>query len=175
MMTKTKHPPNAFIRILAVITVFLLFGFVSLFGQDKKTNSNITSLEDGWWKPVLQKHKIDLNKFNFKNTFVMGMNDAVNNICLEMGTSDSLNNRNVPFKDAIIISRGVGDTYWIQTSPLARHDLDNNVIVAMEGKIERFNFKDEDIIPIESFTFRNLNLDLYKNRIITDITDNSNK
>jgi len=83
--------------------------------------------------------------------------------------------KNVPFKDAIIISRGVGDTYWIQTSPLAHHDLDNNVIVAMEGKIEHFNFKDENIIPIESCTFRNLNLDLYKNRIIADIIDNSNK
>jgi hypothetical protein len=175
-MTKTKPPRNKFIKILAVITVLLLFGFVSSFGQDKKLNSNVTSFEDGWWKSVLQKHKIDLNKFNFKNTFDMGMNDTINNICLEMGTSDSLNNRNVPFKDAVIISRGVGDTtYWIQTSPLARHDLDNNIIVAMEGKIECFNFKDKDIIPIKSFTFRNLNIDLYKNRIIGDLIDNLNK
>jgi hypothetical protein len=45
----------------------------------------------------------------------------------------------------------------------------------MEGKIECFSFKDKDIIPIESFTFRNLNLDLYKNRVIGDIIDNSNK
>jgi hypothetical protein len=175
MMTKTKPLRNAFIKILTVITVFLLFGFVSSFGQDKKLNSNVTSFEDGWWKPVLQKHKIDLNKFNFKNTFDMGMNDTINNICLEMGTSDSLNSRNVPFKDAIIISRGVGDTYWIQTSPLARHDLDNNIIVAVEGKIECFSFKDKDIIPIESFAFRNLNIDLYKNRVIGDLIDNSNK
>jgi hypothetical protein len=74
MMIKTKPSRKAFIKILAVITVFLLFGFVSSFGQDKKLNSDITSLEDGWWKPVLQKHNIDLNKFNFKNTFDMGMN-----------------------------------------------------------------------------------------------------
>lgn len=175
MVTKTEPSRNAFIKILAVVNIFLLSGLVSTFGQDKKLNSNVASIQDGWWKPVLQKHKIDLNKFNFKNTFDMGMNDTINNLCLEIGTSDSLNNRNVPFKDAVIIYRGVGDTYWIQTSPLARHDFDNNIIVVMEGKIECYSFKDKHIIPIKSFTFRNLNLDLYKNRIIGDIIDNSNK
>jgi hypothetical protein len=176
MMSNNRSSHDAFIKILAVITITFLIGIVSLFGQEKKPNGNVTSFKDGWWNPVLQKHKIDLNKFNFKNTFDMGMNDTINNICLEMGTSDSLNGRNIPFKDAIIISRGAGDTtYWLQTSPLARHDLDNNIIVAMEGKIESFSFKDIDIIPIKSFTFRNLKLDLYKNILIGDIMDDSNK
>ena len=165
MMTKTKPPFNAFMKMLAVISVFLLSGFVSSFGQDQKLNSNVTNLEDGWWKPVLQKHKIDLSKFNFKNTFDMGMNDTINNICLEMGTSDSSNNRNVPFKNAIIISRGEDDKYWIQTSVFARHDLDKNIIVESEGKFESFSFKDKDITPINSFSFRNLKIDTYKNSL----------
>ncbi len=109
-MTKTRPQLNAFIRIFAGITVLLLFGPVSSTGQDKKPDRKIAGLDEGWWKPVLQKHIIDLEKFNFRNTFDMGMNDTINNICLELGTSDSVNNRIVPFKDAIIISKGAGDT-----------------------------------------------------------------
>jgi hypothetical protein len=168
MITKPKPQCSAFIKKLEVITGFLLFGIVYSFGQDQTQNGNVTSLENGWWKPVLQKHKIDLNKFNFKKTFDMGMNDTINNICLEMGTSDSLNSRNVPLKDAIIILTGEGDTYWIQTSDLARHDLDNNIIVATEGKVESFSFKDKDIIPIDSIIFRKLKLNLYNNSIVIE-------
>jgi hypothetical protein len=69
MMAKTKPAINAFIKTLAIFSLLLLYRFVSSFGQDKKLNNNVTNLEDGWWKPVLQKHKIDLNKFNLSYRF----------------------------------------------------------------------------------------------------------
>ena len=51
---------------------------------------------------------------------------------LELGNSDSLNNRNIPFKDAVIISKGGNNSeeYSIITSELVHHDLDKNIIVA---------------------------------------------
>ncbi len=163
MKTKNKPQLNAFSKILAVTTVSFLVGIVPSFGQDKKPNINAANLEDEWWKPVLHKHKIDLNKFNYKNTFNMGMNDTIYDLWLEIGNSDSLYNRNVPFKDAIFISKGAGQTYWILTSEYARHDLDNNLVILKNGKSACYDFVYENIIPTQSFSFQEGCLDIKKN------------
>lgn len=163
MMSKNKTSPNAFIKMLVVTTLSFLIGIASSLGQDKKLNSNVPSLEDGWWKPVLLKHKIDLNKYNYKNAFNMGMNDTISDLWLEMGNSDSLNSRNVPFKDAIFISKGAGQTYWILTSEYARHDLDNNVIIIKNGNSACYDFVYENIMPTRTFSFQEGSIDIKKN------------
>jgi hypothetical protein len=167
MMTKSGTSHNAFVKMLIVTTVFLLTGIVSSFGQDKKLNSNVTNLEDGWWKPVLKKHNIDLKQFNYKNTFDMGGNDTINNLWLEIGNSDSLNNRNIPFKDAIFISKGAGQTYWISTSEYARHYLDNNIVILKNGKSACYDFVYENIMPTQSLTFKECRIDIKRNMMIT--------
>jgi hypothetical protein len=167
MMSKPRPQHNAFIRILAVTTASLLIGIVSSFGQDKKLNPNVASFDDGWWTPVLQKHKIDLNKFNFKNTFNIGVNYTIDNLWLEMGNSDSLNNRNMPLKDAIFISKGAGQTYWILTSEYARHDLDNNMVILKNGKSACYDFVYMNIMPTQSFTFKECRIDIKRNMMIT--------
>jgi hypothetical protein len=165
MMTKTIAPPNAFIKILATTTVFFFIVIVSSFGQDKKLNGNVINFEEGWWKPVLQKHNINLDKFNFKNTFYMGMNDTIKDLWLEMGNSDSLNNRNIPLKDAILISKGAGQTYWILTSEYAHHSLDNNIIILKNGKSACYDFIYENIMPTQTFSFQDCSIDIKKNRM----------
>ena len=167
MMTKTRLPDNAFIKIFAFTAVCLLIGIIPTFGQNKNLNNNGISVENGWWKPVLQKHKIDLDKFNYRNTFNMGMNDTVNDLWLEMGNSDSLNKRNIPFKDAIFISKGAGQTYWILTSEYARHDLDNNIIFLKNGKSACYDFIFENVIPTQSFSFQEGSIDIKKNTMMT--------
>jgi hypothetical protein len=167
MITKTSSPHNVFIIILAVTTVSFLIGNVSSFGQDKKLNPNVASFDDGWWTPLLQKHEIDLNKFNFKNTFNMGVNQTIDNLWLEMGNSDSLNNRNIPLKNAIFISKGAGQTYWILTSEYARHDLDNNIVILKNGKSACYDFVYDNIIPTQSFTFMESRIDIKENMMIT--------
>jgi len=166
MMTKSATLHNAFVKMLIVTTVFLLTGIVSSFGQDKKLNSNVTNLEDGWWKPVLKKHNIDLKKFNFKNTFNMGGNDTINNLWLEIGNSDSLNIRNIPLRDAIFISKGSGQTYWILTSEYVHHNLDNNIIILKNGKSACYDLVYENIMPSQSFAFNECRIDIKRNMMI---------
>jgi hypothetical protein len=166
MMTKTRLLNSAFIKKLAVATLSLLIGIVSSCAQDKKLNSNVTNLEDGWWKPVLQKHNIDLKQFNYRNTFNMGMNDTINNLWLEIGNSDSLNNRNLSFKNAVLISKGSGQTYWILTSEYARHDLDNNIIFLKNGKSACYDFVYDNIMPSQTFSFQEGSIDIKRNSMM---------
>jgi hypothetical protein len=162
-MTKSGTSHNAFIKMLIVSTVFLLTGIVPSLGQNKKLNNSVVNLEDGWWKPVLQKHNIDLKQFNYKNTFVMGMNDTINNLCLEIGNSDSLNNKKIPYKDAILISKGAGQTYWVITSEYARHDLDNNLLILRNGQMACYDFNSQNLVPIDTSSFQDLSIDIKKN------------
>ena len=167
MMTKSRPSHNAILRKIAASTLFLFLGIAFTFSQENMLNKNTSNFENGWWYSILQKHKIDLKQFNYKNTFDMGMNDTINNFWLEIGNSDSLNNRNIPFKDAIFIYKGSGQTYWIWTSEYARHDLDNNIIILKNGKSACYDFIYKNIIPTQTSTFQEGRIDIKRNWIST--------
>ena len=164
-MTQMGRSNNSVLRKTAAISLFLLLGITFAFSQENEIISNTSATKNGWWNPVFKKHNIDLEKFNFKNTFDMGMNDTINNLCLEMGNSDSLNCRKIPYKDAILISKGAGQTYWIITSEFARHDLDNNILMLRNGQMSYYDFISKNVIPSDTSSFQEMIIDIRMNRI----------
>jgi hypothetical protein len=167
MMTKSRPSHNAILRKIAASTLFLFLGIAFTFSQENMLNKNTSNFENGWWYTILKKHNIDLKQFNYKNTFNMGMNDTINNFWLEIGNSDSLNNRNIPFKEAIFIYKGMGQTYWIWTSEYARHDFDNNIVILKNGKSACYDLIYKNIIPTHTSTFQEGRIDIKRNWIST--------
>jgi hypothetical protein len=168
MMTQRRPSNNAVLRKIAAISLFLLLGITFTFSQENELNGNTSAIENGWWKPIFKKHNIDLKKFNYKSIINMGMKDTTENtLSLEMGNSDSLNNRKIPYKDAILISRGAGQTYWIITSEYARHDLDNNKLILKNGEMACYDFIYNNIMPTQTSSFIECSLDIKKNWMVT--------
>jgi beta-lactamase regulating signal transducer with metallopeptidase domain len=154
MLTQSGPSNNAIFRKIPAILLFLFLGISLTFSQDNSLPSNISNLDNEWLTFILQKHKIDLKKFNYKNAFDMGLNDTINTPWLEMGISDSLTNRNIPFKNAIFIYKGAGQTYWIMTSEYARHDLDNNKLILKNGESACYDLIFKNIMPSQSHSFQ---------------------
>jgi beta-lactamase regulating signal transducer with metallopeptidase domain len=171
MMTQRRPSNNAVLRKIAAVSLFLLLGITFAFSQENALNNNLSAIENGWWKPILKKHNFDLRKFNYKNIINMGMKDTTQStLCLEMGNSDSLNNRKIPYKDAILISKGTGQTYWIIKSEYARHDVDNNILILKNGQMACYDFIYKNIIPTQTTTFQESTIDIKKNWMVTTAT-----
>ena len=161
-----EHSDNAHLRRIAATSLFLLLGVTITFCQENKPISNASSIDNGWWIPILKKHNIDLKTFNYKNIINIGMMDnSDNNLSLEMGNSDSLKNRNIPYKNAILISPGGGKTYWIITSEYARHDLDNYSLILRNGQMACYDFTSENVTPIDTSSLLEMSIDIKNNSI----------
>ena len=166
-MTQMGPSNNAVLRKIAAISLFLLLGITFTFCQENELISNTSAIKNGWWNPIFKKHNIDLKKFNYKNIINMGMKDTTEStLSLEMGNSDSLNNRKIPYKDAILISKGAGQTYWVITSEYARHDLDNNILILKNGQMACYDLIYKNIIPTNSDSFQEISINIQKNMMI---------
>jgi hypothetical protein len=166
MVTQLGTLNNAVLRKIAAISLLLLLGSSFAFGQRNELIRDTSIIKNGWWNSLFEKHKIDFEKYNYKNTFDMGMNDTINNLWLEMGISDSLTKRDIPFRNAVIFSQGPDQTYWIITSEYARHDLDNNLLILRNGLMECYDFISKNAIPTDSSSFKEIIADIKKNSMI---------
>jgi hypothetical protein len=165
MATQKVTSKNTVLRKIAAISLFLLLDYSFAFSQGNKLISDTSGIKNGWWNSLFKLHNIDLEKYNYKNTFDMGMNDTINNLWLEMGISDSLTKRNIPFRNAVIFSQGPGQTYWIVTSEYARHDLDNYLLILRNGKMACYDFTTKNAIPTDTVSFQEAIVDIKKNSI----------
>ncbi len=156
---------NAVLRKIAVISLFLFLGYSFAFSQGNELISDTSVIKNGWWNSIFKKHNIEFEKYNYKNTFDMGMNDTINNLWLEMGISDSLTKRNIPFRNAIIFSTGPDQTYWIITSEYARHDLDNNLLILRNGRMVCYDFMSKNAIPTDTSSFSEIIVDIKNNSL----------
>lgn len=153
MMTKSRPSHNAIISKITAITLFLFLGIEFTFSQENSLNKGNTNFTHEWWYPIIQKHNIDLKQFNYKNAFTVSRNDTISGYYFEMGNSDSLNNRNLLFKDAILISQENDSTYWIHSSTLAYHNYDNNMVIMINPKVECFSFRSKEVVPTKTSTY----------------------
>lgn len=163
MLTQLGTLNNAVLRKIAAILLFLLLDYSFAFSQGNELISDSSVIKNGWWNSLFEKHKIDFDKYNFRHTFDMGMYDTINNLWLEMGISDSLTKRNIPFRNAVIFSQGPDQTYWIITSEYARHDLDNNLLILRNGQMACYDFISKNAIPTDSTSFQEIIVDIKKN------------
>ena len=103
--------------------------------------------------------------FSFAFSQVFSDTSVVNNLWLEMGNSDSLTTRNIPFKNAIIFSQGPDQTYWIVICEYARHDLDNNLLILRNGRMACYDFMSKNTIPTDTSSFSEIIVDIKKNSL----------
>jgi len=152
MMTQSRPSNNAILRKIAAISLFLFLGIAFTFSQENKLTGNVSNFDTVWLKPILQKHKIDLKQFNYKNIFRMAPKDSTTNIFCEIGNIDSLINKKIILKDAIFIYKGNDSLYGLVTAKFSTHYLDKNKIEFKNGLLEIYNIN--NIKPIKSAAFQ---------------------
>jgi hypothetical protein len=158
MERKFKLSGKTNFRKTVFISLFLLIGILSAFGQ-----KNTLIAKNEWWRPIIERHNIDLNFYNYKNCFTLVKPDTTfNESCLELGNSDSFKTSKVTFKDFILITKENDSIYWIVRSKIAHHDFDENVIEMGKSTFESFNLNSKNINPISSDTIKTLSFDIKK-------------
>jgi hypothetical protein len=139
MMTKIKRKSISYKIALIPVLMGLLFNFISCNKELIVTSSN----PEPWWTSVALKHDINLHAYNGFNTLI------------EMGSTNSVDNKVVTLKDAIFIIKQSSDKYLIIRSPLAYHNLTTKIIEAKEGTFETYSFNSSDLKPIEKYSLQN--------------------
>lgn len=159
MNAQCKSPEKSKVRIIAAITLFLLVGITSGFGQKSTLNDR-----NVWWRSIIKRHNIDLNLYNYNNSFTLTKSDTtLNESWLELGNSDSFKTANVTFKDAIFISKANNDSiYCIIRSEIAHHNFDKEEVLMEKSTNECFNLNSKDINPITRDTNETIRLDIKK-------------
>lgn len=154
MERKFKLPGNS--RKIVFFSLVLLFGITSTFGQ-----KNALPTKDKWYQPIIERHKIDLNLYNYKNTFTLVKPDTtLNEKCLELGNSDSFKTGKVNFKDFVLITLQNDGIYWIVRSRVAHHDFDKNILEIGKSTYESFSLNSKDINPISIDTIKATRYDI---------------
>ena len=139
MMTKTKSKSIGYKIALIPVLTALLFNFISCNKELMVASSN----PEPWWTSVALKHDINLHAYNGFNTLV------------EMGSTNSIDNKIVTLEDAIFIIKQSSDKYLIIRSPLAYHNLTTKMIEGKEGTFEIYSFNSSDLKPIEKYSLQN--------------------
>ncbi len=139
MMTKSKTKSIGYKIALIPVLTALLFNFISCNKELMVASSN----PEPWWTSVALKHDINLHAYNGFNTLV------------EMGSTNSIDNKIVTLDDAIFIIKQSSDKYLIIRSPLAYHNLTTKMIEGKEGTFEIYSFNSSDLKPIEKYSLQN--------------------
>jgi hypothetical protein len=138
MMTKTKTKSICYKIALIPVLTALLINFISCNKDLQIASGN----PEPWWTSVALKHDISLHGYNGFNTLV------------EMGSTNSIDNKIVTLENAIfIIKQGTGK-YLIIRSPLAYHNLTTKMIEGKEGTFEIYSFNSSDLKPIEKYSLQ---------------------
>ena len=115
MMSKSNPLHHAVLRKILSISFFLIIAITLTFSQEIVQSTFDKDYAEAWWYPILKEHKIEPRGFN---TF-----DPI----FEMGTTNSIDNRLVTLKEALILLK-LEKGYAMIESPLLYHDLDKNEI-----------------------------------------------
>jgi hypothetical protein len=139
MMTKIKTKSIRYKIALIPVLFALLFNLISCNKELMVPSSN----PEPWWTSVALKHDINLHAYNGFNTLV------------EMGSTNSVDNKIVTLEDAIFIIKQSSDKYLIIRSPLAYHNLTTKIIEGKEGIFETYSFNSSELKPIEKYSLEN--------------------
>lgn len=158
MMTKNGPINRAISRKIAGMSLFLFLGITITLSQSNNLTGNISNHFTKWYTPILQKHNIDLKKYDYINVFTIpkeNINSPDTNIfvLLELGTFDLQNNSTVTLKNAILICNGPNTGYGIKTAESYSRDLDKNIIECKEGKNEYYKIL-MDTVPMHNIPFK---------------------
>lgn len=153
MSTKKDSLAKSVAQRIVIIHLVFILTVTMAYCQETISSESLSSFDNEWWYPIIDKHKIEVSTFNnFQDVF-------------ETGTSNSIENRIVTLTDANIILKQ-DDGYMILKSPLAYHDLNKNTISGDEGNLEIFKYDSEDISPTEKRSFKEFIFELHQDKRI---------
>ena len=142
---------RASIKLIAVSQLFLFLIITASFGQQTQNNNNETTQGDGWWIPILIKHKVDIKGFNhFKNIF-------------EMGETNSVKDGVCTLTNAFVILRDTSGNYSIIESTLLTHDFKKEMIITNDGTIKVYKKDSKPNEPIATIGILKMELKFPRN------------
>lgn len=142
----------------SVLLIIFLVTTVMSCGKKARQIDNQNNIENEWWSPIIQKHKIDMSQFNYKATFnCLDSNNLIINKWLELGNDNGSDEKYLKLKDVLLIvmfdtinikpSRG---NYWILSVPGIFQSKDRNTIDYDWGKMTWYDIKDTEIVPLDT-------------------------
>ena len=118
------------------------------------------------WDPILKKHKINLNDFNYKMSFEKKSYDTVRVHYLELGTLDSEKDQFISLKNAILlVEHDLGSDYWIIKAQSLLHNFKDSFYKAEYGSMENYCIDTPIDKPLGGHEFKKLN-DYYKKSLM---------
>jgi len=146
------------IRMTFVLLLIFLITSVISCGKKAKQIDNPNNIENDWWAPIIQKHKIDISQFNYKATFnSIDSNNFIINKWLELGNDNGSDEKYIKLKDVLIIQlfdtiniKSTRGNYWILSVPSIFQSIERNTIDYEWGKMIWYDIKDTAVIPLDS-------------------------
>jgi hypothetical protein len=135
MMGRNEKKSIGYKIALIPLLAGLLFYCISCSKETMLIEEN----NEPWWTSIALKHNIDLHAYNGFNTLV------------EMGSTNSINEKIVRLENAIFIIKENDKNYIIIRSPLAFHNLITKIIEGEEGTLERYSFNSTSTEPFEKY------------------------
>lgn len=135
----TASPKSAFSLPRAILCL-MLFAFISA-----ARGQNPASAGNEWWSPIVQKHKIDIEKYDYRAVFEVYNGDTKISSFLELGKKQEEKDGLLILKKAVLIvlnklpdeSSG-RQLYYIAKSDQISHDRQTNVIEVDYTRFEWF-------------------------------------
>lgn len=153
MMTKSNPLHKSILRKFSAISIFLVMAITMTFSQEIEKVDVPKTIRNKWWFPVLQKHNIDLNQYNFIGDHNPGPGDTTNFNSLELGVDANLDNDTFTLNNPVFIFKENDEVYNIIKAKFANHNLGTNDYKWENGTIEVCKFNSTDNKPTQSFSF----------------------
>lgn len=160
MMTKSNPLHKSILRKLSAISLFLVLAISLTFSQENGKVDVPETILNKWWYPLLQKHNIDLNQYNFIGDHMPGPSDSTNFISLELGIDAKLDDGTFTLKDPVFIYKENDEVYNLIVAKFASHHLGAKEYTWLNGKVEDYKFDSKDLKPTHSISFDELSIDM---------------
>jgi len=166
MITEIRPSLISFSRKTVTIILFLCFATVFTFGQKNVSFLSDSKYEKEWWYPLINKHNIDPTQFTFGSNLKPASINPTGYTALELGKGAYINDTILTIKDPIFIIKENDEEYNIVIAKSAAHNLRISQINWENGKMESFRFNNNEINPIQSISFDELQIDIKTKRTI---------
>ncbi len=163
---------NYRIKIRLMITLMIISIYASS-NHDNLISAPYQNTPDEWWITILKKHKIDITKNHLKQFYSFGSDKFAFNNMLVVGNITIIKDRVWSISESRLFMKMNSEKYFIVKSKSADLDYPNEVFIYYTGTYEEYNFDNNspvridslEITPVNKFQFRNLVIDLKKDKI----------
>ena len=156
MMTKSNPLHKSILRKFSAISLFLVLAITLTFSQKIEKVDVPEPILNKWWYPILQKHNIDLDLYNFIGNHEPVSSDSTNFYSLELGVDAELEDGNFTLKNPVFIYKENDEVYSLIIAKFANHRLESKEYRWENGTRDVYKFNSANTKPTQSVTFDTL-------------------